>query len=53
MVTLTWSNAPYRVDDEAYKAKHGTRTLTLTCDEQPVLIIESPLQAEKQKPEAA
>lgn len=53
MVTLTWRNAPHRIDDEAHKAKTESQTITLTCDDEPVLIIESPIEVEKTKPEAA
>jgi diacylglycerol kinase family enzyme len=53
MVSFTWHNAPYRIDDEAYKAQKDGQTVTLTCDEQPVTIIESPIEVEKKKPEAA
>jgi diacylglycerol kinase family enzyme len=53
MVTFTFRDAPHRADDEAYKAKDDTQTITLTCDEQPVIIIESPIEVEKKKSEAA
>jgi diacylglycerol kinase family enzyme len=53
MVTFTWRDAPWRIDDEAFKAKDESQTVTLTCDEQPVIIIESPIEVEKKKSEAA
>jgi diacylglycerol kinase family enzyme len=53
MVSFSWHNAPYRVDDEAHKAKDEGQTVTLTCDDQPVIIIESPIEVEKKKSEAA
>ena len=53
MVSFTFRNAPYRADDEAHKAEDETQTVTLTCDEQPVIIIESPIEVEKKKSEAA
>jgi diacylglycerol kinase family enzyme len=53
MVTLTWRGAPHRVDDEAFKAKDQSQTLTLSCDDEPVIIVESPLDGEKRKSEAA
>jgi diacylglycerol kinase family enzyme len=53
MVSFSFRNAPYRVDDEAHKAKDEGQTITLTCDEQPVAIIESPIEVEKKKSEAA
>jgi diacylglycerol kinase family enzyme len=53
MVSFSFRNAPWRVDDEAHKAKDEGQTVTLTCDEQPVIIIESPIEVEKKKPEAA
>jgi diacylglycerol kinase family enzyme len=53
MVSFTFRNAPWRVDDEAFKASNTAQTVTLTCDDQPVIIIESPLEVEKKKPQAA
>jgi diacylglycerol kinase family enzyme len=53
MVSFSFRNAPYRVDDEAYKAKDQGQTVTLTCDDQPVIIIESRIEVEKKKSEAA
>jgi hypothetical protein len=53
MITLTWRDAPHRVDDEVFKARDESRTVTLTCDDQQVIIIESPLEVEKNKSEAA
>jgi diacylglycerol kinase family enzyme len=53
MVSFSWRNAPYRIDDRAYKAKDEGQTVTLICDDQPVLIIESPIEVEKKKSEAA
>ncbi|HYD06671.1 MAG TPA: diacylglycerol kinase family protein [Reyranella sp.] len=53
MISFSWRNAPYRVDDEAHKATDEGQTITLTCDEQPVLVIESPIEVEKKKSEAA
>jgi diacylglycerol kinase family enzyme len=51
MISFTFHNAPYRVDDEAHKAQAEGQTITLTCDEQPVIIIESSI--EEKKSEAA
>jgi diacylglycerol kinase family enzyme len=48
MVSFRWRNAPYRIDDEAYKAKDKPQTLTLTCDEPAVKILEAPIDVEKQ-----
>jgi diacylglycerol kinase family enzyme len=53
MISFTFRNAPYRVDDEAHKAADKTQTITLTCDDQPVIIIESPIEVEKKNSEAA
>jgi hypothetical protein len=46
MITLSWRNAPYRIDDEAIKAEDRSLTFTITCDGDPVTILESPLRAE-------
>lgn len=53
MVSFSWRNAPHRIDDQAYKAKSAGQNLTVSCDEQQVIIIESPIEVEKKKPEAA
>jgi diacylglycerol kinase family enzyme len=53
MVSFSFRNAPWRVDDEGFKANDKARTITMTCDEQPVIIIESPIEVEKKKSEAA
>jgi diacylglycerol kinase (ATP) len=45
-VTLSWRDAPYRIDDEAIKAEDRSRTFTITCDGEPATILESPLSAE-------
>jgi diacylglycerol kinase family enzyme len=47
MVTFTWRSAPHRVDDEVHKPKPETQSLTLTCDSEPVIILECALDIEK------
>jgi diacylglycerol kinase family enzyme len=47
MVTFTWRGAPYRIDDEVYKAQTETRTLTIACDGEQVRVLECPLDVEK------
>jgi diacylglycerol kinase family enzyme len=53
MVSFSFRNAPWRVDDEVFKASDKAQTVTMTCEEQPALIIESPIEVEKKKSEAA
>jgi diacylglycerol kinase family enzyme len=53
MVSFSFRGTPHRIDDEAHKAKDEGQTITLTCDDTPVIIIESPIEAEKKKSEAA
>ena len=53
MISFTFRDTPWRIDDEAHKAEDDAKTITLTCDEQPVIIIESPIAVEKKKSEAA
>jgi diacylglycerol kinase family enzyme len=53
MVRFGFRKAPWRVDDEVFKAIDKAQTVTMTCEEQPAIIIESPIEAEKKKPEAA
>jgi hypothetical protein len=54
MITFTWRNAPFRVDDEAHKATEQSQTITLACEDSPVTILESALDADKKSaPEAA
>jgi hypothetical protein len=53
MVSFSFRNAPWRVDDDAFKASDKAQTVTMTCEEQPAIIIEAPIEAEKKKPEAA
>jgi diacylglycerol kinase family enzyme len=53
MVSFSFRNTPWRVDDEAFKASDKAQTITMTCDDQPVIIIESPIAMEKKKSEAA
>lgn len=50
MVSFTWRDAPYRVDDEVTKASDKSQTLTLTCDEGQVSILEAQIEVEKQVP---
>jgi diacylglycerol kinase family enzyme len=47
LVTLTWRNAPHRIDDEAVKAEASEKLVTLHCGEEPALILESRLDSEK------
>jgi len=54
MVTFTFRNTPWRVDDEAHKAIEQSQTITLVCEDSPVTILESALDADKKSaPEAA
>jgi hypothetical protein len=54
MVTFTFRNTPWRVDDEAHKAIEQSQTITLACEDGPVTILESALDADKKSaPEAA
>jgi diacylglycerol kinase family enzyme len=53
MVSFNFRNAPWRVDDEAFKASDKAQTVTMTCEEQPAIIIESRIEVEKKKSEAA
>jgi diacylglycerol kinase family enzyme len=43
MITFTWRKAPYRIDDESFQAGDKTQTVTLACEDDPVSIIEAPL----------
>jgi hypothetical protein len=57
MISFSFRNAPWRVDDEAHAASGTGQTVTLTCDDTPVIIIESKIdtkiESEKRKSEAA
>jgi diacylglycerol kinase (ATP) len=46
LVTLSWSEAPHRVDDEAFKAEERTKVVTLRCDDEPARILETRLKPE-------
>ncbi len=46
MITLTWQNATHRVDDEGFKPEDATKVVTLQCDEEPALVLETSLKPE-------
>ena len=46
LITLTWKDAPHRVDDESFKAEDATKVVTIQCEEQPALILETRLKPE-------
>jgi hypothetical protein len=48
LITLTWKNAPHRVDDESFKAEDDTKVVTIQCDEEHALILETRLKPEPQ-----
>lgn len=48
LITLTWKNAPHRVDDESFKAEDETKVVTIQCDEEHALILETRLKPEPQ-----
>jgi diacylglycerol kinase (ATP) len=48
LITLTWKNAPHRVDDESFKAEDDTKVVTIQCEEEPALILETRLKPEPQ-----
>jgi len=47
MITLKWRDAAHRIDDSAFKADDAQQLVTLTCDDQPVQILESRLTEHK------
>jgi diacylglycerol kinase family enzyme len=54
MVSFTFRDAPWRIDDEAHKPQDEGQTITLSCEDDPVMILESALDIEKKSaPEAA
>jgi diacylglycerol kinase (ATP) len=48
LITLTWKDAPRRIDDEAFKAEDTTKVVTIQCEEEPTLILETRLKPEPQ-----
>ena len=48
LITLTWRGAPHRIDDESFKAEDDTKVVTIQCEEQPALILETRLKPEPQ-----
>ena len=52
LITLTWKDAPHRVDDESFKAEDDTKVVTIQCEEQPALILETRLKPEPKPAEA-
>jgi diacylglycerol kinase family enzyme len=48
LITLTWKDAPHRVDDESSKAEDKTKVVTIRCEEEQALILETRLKPELQ-----
>jgi hypothetical protein len=48
LITLTWKKAPHRVDDESFQAEDDTKVVTIQCEEEPALILETRLKPEPQ-----
>ena len=46
LITLTWKNGPHRIDDESFKAEDTTKVVTIQCEEEPALILETRLKPE-------
>ena len=46
LITLTWKDAPHRVDDESFKAESDTKVVTIQCEEEQALILETRLKPE-------
>jgi diacylglycerol kinase family enzyme len=44
MITLTWTDAPHRIDDDARKGSKDTQVVTLQCEGEPAHVLETHLQ---------
>jgi hypothetical protein len=40
LVTLTWRNAAYRVDDQTFEATPKPQTVTIRCDSEPAQVLD-------------
>jgi diacylglycerol kinase (ATP) len=46
LITLTWKDVPHRIDDESFKAEDDTKVVTIQCEEEQALILETRLKPE-------